>query len=1222
MRLLASIFYFMFFSVGFLHSQIPKTEHTVFLIGDAGEPKLAKNNLALLKKQIENAGKEATLIFLGDNIYEKGLSDEDRPDRSVQEEKLIRQLEITKEFKGRTIVIPGNHDWAKGKKEGWQNVTNQSQFVDQYFGGKKSFYPKNGFPGPNEIKLDDNLFLIVFDMQWMLHKWDKPLEKNPFQQTGPLDIIVDIGKLLEKHKNDHVIIAAHHPLNSYGPHGGKYSFKSHLFPLTEANSNLYIPLPLIGSLYPIYRSTAGAIQDIPHPQYKAVRNAIEDLVKPYPNVIYVAGHEHSLQHIEKNNLHQIVSGSGSKTTHLKKNGKYLKFGQPRVGFSKVQYSEKKTKLEFWVADDKSPDGEKIYQAPLYQFQEFKDPDANFPRHEFVDSIKTTSASAQYHASKSKKKWMGTNYRSLWAMEVKAPIIDISKEHGGLKIIKKGGGQQTNSLRLEAPDGKQYVLRSVEKYPENALPDMLKETIAKNVVQDQISASNPYAAYVIPPMAESIGIYHTNPKLVFIPNDGVFGPFRKSFANTLALYEERPAKDWSDTNLFGSSSDLVNTQKVIEKLRKDNDNRVDEKFVLKNRLFDMVIADWDRHEDQWRWASFKEEKGFLYKPVPRDRDQAFFMNEGILPKIATAKFSMPKIEGFNPDMKWAPGFNFNARYFDRFFMSSTSRQDWIDAAAEIQANLTDEIIENAIALWPQNVYDEVGQSTIDILKARRDNLPTYSLELYEYLSREVEVLCSDKKELILVDNMDKDSVSVKVKKISKKGKEAQVTFDRVFVSNETKEVRIYGFGSDDQIRITGDVKSKINIRVIGGKGSDTFTDKTENKSGQNVKIYDRKSTTILTEGGTSFKSRLSKKPDVNAYDKYGYKYGLRVPLIYGSVNPDDGLLIGGGTIFVNQGWRKEPFSSQHLFLASGSFTTGAFNVKYKGAYTDVLWKWNLETLIDIEAPNTNNFFGFGNESVHEYDNRDISYYRLRLNENIYRLALTHPIGQEGFFSFGLQHKGVTVKERENTYLASPEFDEFDTDVLFDDLRMYTGFYSGLNFDTRDQSMLPTRGLHWNTEFVAYKGINENANNYSSLDSELALYYSFSFPAIVTLASRTGYSHRFGDFVLDEFYNASVLGGRTNLRGFRKTRFYGRTSFYQNVDMRIKLFDFSSFLFPGKFGMHGFYDIGRVWTEEYSDVWHRSAGFGLWVAPLSKAVISVSYGFTGEENLGFIDFGFFF
>lgn len=1206
-------------SLHFSKAQSPDINHQVFLIGDAGEPTLAKANLSLLRDQLASVGKEATLIFLGDNIYPKGLPPKDHPKRKEAEEKLRLQFDITKNFEGKTIVIPGNHDWAKGKKEGWSHVNEQEKFVKKYFDSKKVFYPKNAEPGPEEIKLSDGLYLIVFDMQWILHAWEKPLETDPLNRTEPADVLVDISSLLEKHKNDHVILASHHPLYSYGPHGGKFPLKSHLFPLTEVNENLYIPLPIVGSIYPGYRATAGSIQDIPHPEYKAIRNSLEELLKQYPNTIYAAGHEHSLQHIKKDGVNYVVSGSGSKTTYLKENGQFLSFGKSTVGFGEVSYIDNKVSLDFW-SPSAQRNGESIYSADLYEYKRIADPNANYPKYNFKETTKTAPASLQYQASKGKRKWMGANYRDVWSLPVEAQIFNISEEKGGLEVIKRGGGMQTNSLRLEAKDGKQYVLRSVEKYAHKALPHVLQETFAVGVVQDQISSSHPYAAYVIPPLAEAVGIYHTNPRLVYVPDDGAFGEYREVLANELALFEERPSRDWSDAKFFGYSDDLISSPDVQEELLDDNDNSVDQQFVLRNRLFDMVIGDWDRHEDQWRWASFDKDKGKLYRPIPRDRDQTFFMNEGILPKIASRRWAMAKIEGFNEEVRWSPGFNFNARFFDRIFMNEPDRSDWQNMIQLIQDSLTDESIEKAINLWPENVYALTGEKTIQTLKARRDNLQDYGMEFYESLAKKVNVNGTDKKELFLIENLSKDEVKVTVHKISKKGHQEQILYQRIFHADETKEVRIYGMGNDDHFKMSGSTKSRIKVRVIGGKGEDEYFDHSS-KAAKNVRVYDRKRSTLIATEDYSFKSRLSNNPAINDYNKYEFKYDVLLPLIYGSYNRDDGVFLGGGFQYTQHGWRKEPFASRHRVLADVAVATGAFNIEYKGEYTNVLGKWNLETVIDIQKPVVNNFFGLGNESVYDVS-QGIDYYRLRVEDNSYYLAIYNEIGNTGKFLFGAHQKTIEIDEREHTYITSPGFSEFPTDNLFNDRRHYAGLYSTLEFDTRDEKLLPTRGLYWENEVSSYQGLSENTNDFTHLHSNLALYYSFQFPAIVTLASRTGYAHNFGEFVQDEFYNANTLGGRSNLRGFRKTRFYGRTTFYQNVDMRIKLLDFSSILFPGKFGIHGFYDVGRVWTSTPSDLWHRSAGFGLWVAPLSKAAASLSYAFSPEENLISFDFGFFF
>lgn len=1193
-------------------------DHKVYLIGDAGEPDLAPDNFKLLGETLSKADENSTLIILGDNIYSKGLPPQQHPERDAHEQKIARQLDLIKNFKGRAFIVPGNHDWAKGKPYGWQRVLNQEAFVEEYLGDEEVFFPKGGCPGPVEFELADGLFLILFDMQWMLHRWEKPSKESACQFQSTVDVLVELEDLIKKHKNDRVIVAAHHPLYSDGIHGGRSQLKDHLFPLTAASKSLYIPLPIIGSIYPLFRTTIGNIQDIPHPKYKAIRNSIEASLKQNQNAIYVAGHEHSLQHIQRDGINHIISGSAAKTTFVKPRA-HSKFAADKNGFATVNfYSSGRVTTEFWTPGA-GTSGDKIYEGDLYQFDKKEEEQSKAPV-DFSNQKIVVKASEQYGAGNFKQFLMGENYRDVWALDVEVDVFDIGTAKGGLTPIKKGGGMQTKSLRMKASNGKQYVLRSIEKYPENAIPPLLRKTIAVSIVQDQISASHPYGALVVPFLAEAAGVYHTNPKVVFIPDDPRLGEFQETFANTLALFEERPAKDWSDASFFGNSDDLINTFDVLKKLHKDNDNTVDQAFVLKSRLFDLIIGDWDRHDDQWRWATFKKEEGKMFRPIPRDRDQAFFLNEGLLPKIASRRWAVPKVEGFNNEIRWAPGLAFNARYFDRTFLTNLSREQWIQTAQELKKSLTDQVIEDAIRQWPEKIFDLTGERVIATLKSRRDNIEVSSLELYEFLAKQVEIIGSKKKELFQINRLSNGDTKVTVNKISKKGNVKQTLFDRTFNVEETKEVRVYGHGGDDVFEISGDSKNRAKIKIIGGEGADLVKDASSPGTSGNIKVYDNKNTSI-EENNTGLKRRLSDDATIHNHNRLGYKYDVLFPLAYGQFNRDDGFFLGGGFIYTRNAWRKAPFSSKHQLTGDIAFATRAFNIKYKGTFTDVLGQWDLELLLDASNPfSVNNFFGLGNTSVNDHRNRDIDYYRIRYESALGRVGLSKSLGAFASFAFGPQYQEYEIQIQDNKFITDDPNPGVDRTDLFDVSRAYGGFYTSLEVDTRDSKQLPTRGIYWNNEVEALEGLTNDASSFTRLKSEISFYYSIKYPAKLTIATRAGVAHNLGDF---EFYNANILGGKTNLRGYRRTRFYGETSFYHNFDLRLKLFSFRSYLFPGHFGIHGFHDVGRVWLDgENSDKWHRGAGGGIWIAPLGQAVISFSMAYTEEENLPSISLGFFF
>lgn len=838
---------------------------------------------------------------------------------------------------------------------------------------------------------------------------------------------------------------------------------------------------------------------------------------------------------------------------------------------------------------------------------------------FTDSTVVVNASDQYDTNQ--PGLLGENYRAAWRTKIEVPVFDIGNEKGGLKILKRGGGQQTRSLRLEAKDGKQYVLRSVEKYAEKAIPEALKSTVGADLIQDQISASHPYAAYVIPPLAEAAHIYHTNPQLVYIPDDPRFGKYRVDFVNSLALYEERPAGNLDDMKNFGNSHKIISTPNLLKELYEDNDNTVDQLWVLKSRLFDMFIADWDRHDDQWRWASFKQKGGKMYRPIPRDRDQAFFVNEGFIMNKVQKKWAMPKFQGFDHQFTYVPGFNFNARYFDRDFLNQPTFQDWVNTADSLQKGLTDEVIEEAIRLWPEPIYELDGESVIAKLKSQRSHLKQYAIDQYLFLAKVVSVRGSNKKEFFLVERLDDHKTRVSMYKRTNKTDQDELLYQRTFNKNETKEVRLYGLDGDDIFEVRGKTKNGIIIRIIGGKGEDQIKDASSvNGLNRKTKIYDTKEGNIL-DLGKEAKDLTSDRENVNTYYRNDFQYNKLIPLIIGSINPDDGIFIGGGFIYENHGFRKYPFKSRQILTAQGAIATGAFHIKYHGTFTDVFGPWDLKLDVDVSAPNSvTNFFGFGNETVFNQQadedfnvDKAIDYYRMRFKYFNQGGMLIRNFGSNATFGIGHHFQSAKVEsdyDGEDRFILDPG--NVEDSARFFSWKFHEGVVLQFHYDSRDNPNLTTRGINWLTKFGAYAGLNDNSSNLATISSELSFFFSIRLPSRLTIATRFGGGHNFGT---SEFYQAQTLGGLSNLRGYRKTRFHGDSRFYNNTELRLKLGTLRNRIVPISLGIYGFNDVGRVWfKDENSNKWHHGFGGGIWLSPLNVSVISLELAHS-EEGLLF-------
>jgi len=247
------------------------------------------------------------------------------------------------------------------------------------------------------------------------------------------------------------------------------------------------------------------------------------------------------------------------------------------------------------------------------------------------------------------------------------------------------------------------------------------------LNDIFTGSHPYAPFVIGTMSDALGIFHTNPVLYYVPKQSALGSFNNDFGNELYMIEERAASGYGDKASFGFANKVISTRDMLQKLRKNHKHKVDEKAYIRARLFDMVIGDWDRHEDQWRWAVFKEKDNTIYRPIPRDRDQAFsIMGDGALLGAATSLVpGLRLLKSYEGELKSPKSFNLEPFPLDMALINEADKSIWDKEVSYIMANLTEEVIEQAFVFFPPGV----DQYTLKVIKRkladRRANLQKIS-----------------------------------------------------------------------------------------------------------------------------------------------------------------------------------------------------------------------------------------------------------------------------------------------------------------------------------------------------------------------------------------------------------------------------------------------------------------------------------------------------------------
>jgi UDP-2,3-diacylglucosamine pyrophosphatase LpxH len=1186
----------------------------LYLIGDVGEGvEQSAPALQLLKKEMEAfpaMEENTTVVFLGDNIYPRGMHAKEHPLREEDEKRINAQLDIVKDFKGEVFFIPGNHDWQQGGKEGFEFNKRQEDYIQDYL-DRKVYEPSDGCAGPDEIKLSDKVTLIIIDTQWWLHKYKKGRgEKDDCKGTTKEDFVLAFEEVLKKNRDKHVIVAGHHPMYSNGEHGGYYSWRDNLFPLTHLKKGLYIPLPLLGSIYPFYRSFFGNIQDISHPIYQELKEALTSAMNQYDNVVYVCGHEHNLQYFLKESTHYVVSGSGSKVTHIGFN-KEMDFGAEKRGFAKIEvYQNGSVLLRYYNAEETGP--AILFEKKLYQkdIREFSDMSVR-EKVSYKGQFKEVTPDSTMTAGPLKRIFFGDLNRDLWTQTIRVPVLDIHYQFGGLKPVKKGGGQQTISLEMRGGDGKRYKLRGIKKSADFLVEKRLRGTITQDVVYDGIAGSHPYASLVMPPMLHAAGLYYTQPELVYIPKDSILGDFLEEFGGMFALLEVHPDDDMSDQENFGFSKEVVSSTDAIEELQQHQDHKVDLAFTVKSRLMDMLVGDWDRHDDQWRWASFKEKGETTYRPIPRDRDQVFFQFDGLVMSIANRKWLLRRFQPFREDVRDIAGLNFNARYFDRFFLAEADRELWKKQARALQKEISDSVIAVAIAALPEEAQEINGEELKRLLSVRREKLEDFAMRYYDILARTVDVTGTSKEDYFEVKRIENGDVEVNVypRKKGKKQEEKRF-YHRIFKRGETKEIRLYGMGNDDEYEIEGKVHKSILVRIIAGDRKDNIKDYSRVRGlTKKTRIYEvegEQDNTLSKESWITIK----KEGDEVFYDRKAFKYDVLFPMPSIGYNLNDGFYIGPGVSYTKYGFNRYPYKSRQDISINYARRAEGVNIYYSGDFIKLLAPFDLGLGTTINLPEVYQYYGLGNETkasstiIGESDVR-INNYQLEsaIRYSSKRLSSRLSLGFKYQF---MELEEVAVSERPSLIGENEEFASLSIDYQFQNL---------------DNKANPAKGLSWDLNLENTVSTKNDEVNFFKLKTAFSIYMPVhAFRKQTTIAMRVGYTGNVGDY---HFYQANFLSGIRHLRGIPRNRFAGESVTYGNLELRKSFLKVRNYLAPFDFGMlfHG--DIGRVWVDDdYSDRWHNSFGAGVFLNILDFFALTASYSISDVDRLFNVGTNFYF
>jgi hypothetical protein len=782
---------------------------------------------------------------------------------------------------------------------------------------------------------------------------------------------------------------------------------------------------------------------------------------------------------------------------------------------------------------------------------------------------------RYRAGWLGRLFLGTQWRDLWTTPIQVPVLDLGSFDGGLTPEREGGGLQTKNLRFKSANGHHWVFRGVDKDPRRVLEEDVRESVLAEIAQDLTSTMNPAGAVVVAPLLEAAGVLHATPALYLMPDDPRLGHFRASFANVLGLVETRDERE------IPGVDKVLTTFELFARLEERSDEQVDAHNFLRARLMDVLVGDWDRHVDQWRWVRFKEEGRRIWRPVPRDRDNAFARFTGLLPSIS--EYYTKQVATFEKDYPSIEKLTFAARYSDRRFLVGLQKEDWDAVTAGLKAKLTDGVIEDAVRRLPPEMYAKTGAALTQALKERRDQLRRASDQFYRVLAHKVDVRGTEGADDAEVLRKPDGAVELSVyPRDEQTGQRAGAAFfHRNFRADETDEVRLYLLGGADRVKIEGDPNGRILLRII------TRGDKTEvlDQSGcGRCNDVRRDETKVPEDQMVRFETVRDWGQDLLFFPRLAY-------------DSTRGLVPGAIATLTSYGFALDPYANQTSFGAA--YSTGTSQPRI-----DLTTKFRTRSPTSIlgfgrySGMDQVFFFGLGNQTP-----RDPALVASGAYRALQKKLILHPLID--FELAGPLHARVgalfeSVSAVDPTSVAGGVSGAGGMSLMAGE--------AGVNLEAVQGSGIRERGFRASLIGRHYPQILSLPSQFSKLRASASFFEGAHLLTDVLLGLHLAGEKNFGSY---PFFEAAFLGGIPGvsgldpgtgvftgnlLRGYDLNRFAGDASLVGNVELRIAIGKYNGVL-PLRYGLLGLTDVGRVfYAPESSKRWHVGAGGGLWLTIL--------------------------
>lgn len=768
---------------------------------------------------------------------------------------------------------------------------------------------------------------------------------------------------------------------------------------------------------------------------------------------------------------------------------------------------------------------------------------------------------------------GVHYRMLYATPITADAVTLNTLLGGVQVVDQAPGfhgliladRRRNLFMLKPLGGSTSFLES-KFFREIYNQSEYQGTYMNKFIGDAYTIINPYTFLAADYMAKVSGLYFDHSRIYYMAG-GVLGD---TIANGSSIRNKLVSiKDVPDT---ATQKNILTTEELLKKIRLSKSYQVDQRQYITERLYDMLVGDWNKVPENWNWQASATTDSLLFAPIVIDRGHAFTKVDGFLFKRMLDALELGFITNYSKKVKDIEQINTLGYTLDMALAGGSGESVWLQQAHYLQNILTDSVINQAFSLLPS----EIQGSETDVIKAvlisRRESLPAMARQYYKRLQRTPVITGTEHDDRIVVERLEPDSLRISIYK-----KESSVpSFDKKYTKKETEEIWLYGLDGDDQYVVEGQAKEKLPVYLIAGPGNNTYD--MQNKS--RIRLYD-----------------YDAYPSVRNYNYEKVKRREFSFTPWGFYDSDVGFSLGAFFTYTLYGFKQSPFTFRHRIgynYLNGFIYQGAF------PFYDKRKSFNLDAFI-ASPRNFSNFFGYGN-NTEGFKDEAKNYNRVSLRQYSLTPSFRLNVKEEQLLKFAASFEMYKARRPDDRYI---------NEVYSDSLPIFkTNLYAGLEASYQyTKSPAPfISGFEANVSAGWKMNIKDVGRNYPYANTRvLATFKCFERFSIATeLDAKLLFSNKY------DFYQAASL----DLRGFRGNRFIGKQAFYQLTDFMLDMGKLRNPFTPLKYGLFAGFDYGRVWYPgEHSRAWHTSYGGGVWLTVLNKFTTKYSC-FGSKDSVRFL------